>query len=46
MNAKKSEVDLERVQGIDLNGIVRPGLLGFAIMSVFVGLRHVLRSIY
>lgn len=46
MNAKKSEVDLESVLGNDLNGIVRPVLLGFAIVSVFFGLRHVLRSIY
>ena len=46
MNAKKSEVELERVQGNDLNRIFRPVLLGCAIVSVFVGLRHVLRSIY
>lgn len=46
MNAEKSEVDLESVRANDLNGIVRPVLLGFVIVSVFVGLRHVLRSIY
>ena len=46
MNPKKSEVDLESVRGNDLNGLVRPVLLGFAIVSIVVGLRYVLRAIY
>jgi hypothetical protein len=46
MSTKKSEVGLESVWGGYRHGVLRPVLLGFAIVSVVVGLSHLMRRIY
>ncbi len=46
MSIEKSEVEFERVQGRDPYRALRLVLLGFAIVSIGVGLRHMLRGMY
>ncbi|HLO13360.1 MAG TPA: hypothetical protein VK206_00930 [Anaerolineales bacterium] len=46
MNTERSELELESVWAGYPYGVLRSVLLGFAIVSVVLGLRHVLRGIY
>lgn len=46
MSTKRSEVELESVRGGYPHGVLRPVLLVFAIVSVVVGLSHLMRRIY
>jgi hypothetical protein len=46
MSTKKSETDVENVPGSGPHGVLRPVLLGFAVVSAFIGVRYLVRSIY